>query len=75
LPIQNKALDYQKFPKMELEQQRCGTSAKENEKDLRELPDDVRAEMEFVFVRNVKDVLAAAIPELAERLACDPVAC
>ncbi|HLM98577.1 MAG TPA: endopeptidase La [Bryobacteraceae bacterium] len=48
---------------------------KENEKDLRELPDDVRAGMEFVFVRHVKEVLSAAIPELAERLACEPVAC
>ena len=48
---------------------------KENEKDLRELPEDVRAEMEFVFVRHVKEVLSAAIPELAERLACEPVAC
>ena len=47
---------------------------KENEKDLRELPDDVRAGMEFVFVRHVKEVLSAAIPELAERLACEPVA-
>jgi len=47
---------------------------KENEKDLRELPDDVRAAMEFVFVRHVKEVLSAAIPELAQRLACEPVA-
>jgi ATP-dependent Lon protease len=41
---------------------------KENEKDLRELPDHVRAEMEFVLVERIEDVLAAAIPRLAERL-------
>lgn len=48
---------------------------KENGKDLRELPDDVRAGMQFVFVEHIKDVLSAAIPELAERLAPVPVAC
>lgn len=48
---------------------------KENGKDLRELPDDVRAGMEFVFVEHIKDVLSAAIPELAERLAPVPVSC
>jgi ATP-dependent Lon protease len=47
---------------------------KENEKDLRELPDHVRAEMEFVLVEHVEDVLAAAIPRLAERLSTAPVA-
>ena len=41
---------------------------KENEKDLRELPDHVRAEMEFVLVERIEDVLATAIPRLAERL-------
>jgi ATP-dependent Lon protease len=40
-----------------------------NEKDLRELPENVRAEMEFLFVERVEDVFAAAIPELAGRLA------
>lgn len=38
---------------------------KENEKDLRELPDEVRAEMEFVFVERIEEVLAAALPHLA----------
>src|SRR5574341_2394407 len=47
---------------------------KENEKDLRELPDNVRAEMEFVFAERVEEVLAAAIPALAERLARTKVA-
>jgi ATP-dependent Lon protease len=37
---------------------------KENQKDLRELPDDVRAELEFVFVERIEEVLAAALPDL-----------
>jgi ATP-dependent Lon protease len=41
---------------------------KENEKDLRELPENVRAEMEFVFAERIEEVLAAAIPDLASRL-------
>ena len=41
---------------------------KENDKDLRELPEDVREEMEFVLAERIEDVLAAAIPALAERL-------
>jgi ATP-dependent Lon protease len=41
---------------------------KENEKDLRELPDHVRAEMEFVLAERIEDVLAAAILHLADRL-------
>jgi ATP-dependent Lon protease len=47
---------------------------KENEKDLRELPEHVRAEMEFVLVERIEDVLAAAIPRLAERLTTARVA-
>lgn len=39
-----------------------------NEKDLRNLPDDVRSEMEFVFAERIEDVLAAAVPGLAGRL-------
>ena len=41
---------------------------KENEKDLRELPDHVRAEMTFVLAERIEDVLVAAIPQLADRL-------
>lgn len=37
---------------------------KANEKDLRELPEHVRAEMEFVFAEHIDDVLTAATPEL-----------
>jgi ATP-dependent Lon protease len=40
-----------------------------NEKDLRELPENVRTEMECILVERVEDVFAAAIPQLAERLA------
>jgi ATP-dependent Lon protease len=40
-----------------------------NEKDLRELPENVRAEMTFVLVERIEDVFAAAIPDLTERLA------
>jgi ATP-dependent Lon protease len=36
-----------------------------NKKDLRDLPDPVRNEMEFVFVSRVEEVLSAAIPNLA----------
>jgi ATP-dependent Lon protease len=41
---------------------------KENQKDLRDLPENVRAEMEFIFAERVEDVLTAAIPDLATRL-------
>ena len=40
-----------------------------NKKDLRELPENVRAEMEFICVERIEDVFAAMMPELAERLA------
>jgi ATP-dependent Lon protease len=40
-----------------------------NRKDLRDLPDQVRQETEFVFVERIEDVLSAAIPALAQRLA------
>jgi ATP-dependent Lon protease len=41
---------------------------RDNAKDMRELPDHVRREMEFVFADRIEDVLAAALPELADRL-------
>lgn len=37
---------------------------KANEKDLRDLPEEVRNEMEFVFAERVEDVIAAMIPGL-----------
>src|SRR5579872_1843125 len=39
-----------------------------NQKDLRELPEEVRNEMEFVFADRVEDVLFAVIPQLKERV-------
>jgi ATP-dependent Lon protease len=47
---------------------RCVILPKENQKDLRDLPEHVRAEMEFILVERIEDVLAAAIPQLPERL-------
>jgi ATP-dependent Lon protease len=35
-----------------------------NQKDLRDLPEEVRKELEFVFADRVADVLTAALPEL-----------
>ncbi len=39
-----------------------------NEKDLAELPENVREQLDFVLVDRIDDALTAAIPELAERL-------
>jgi ATP-dependent Lon protease len=39
-----------------------------NQKDLREMPEHVRAEMTFIFADRVEDVLKVAIPELRERI-------
>ncbi len=41
---------------------------RENERDLRDVPDTVRQEMKFVFCERMEEVLAAAIPQLAEKL-------
>jgi len=41
---------------------------KANVKDLRDLPDHIRAEMEFIPVDRVEQVIAAAIPQLALRV-------
>jgi ATP-dependent Lon protease len=41
---------------------------KENEKDLRELPDNVREAMEIIFAERVEDALSTAIPGLVERM-------
>ena len=40
---------------------------RENERDLKELPDNVRAEMEFHPVSHLDDVFAIAIPDLERR--------
>jgi len=41
---------------------------KANQKDLRDLPEEVRQEMEFIFASRVEDVLQTAIPQLSERM-------
>lgn len=42
---------------------------KENEKDVTQLPEDVRNSMHFEFAERIEDVWTYAIPQLAERLA------
>ena len=41
---------------------------RDNQKDIRDLPDHVQEEMEFVFAERIEEVLAAAIPGLADRM-------
>ena len=41
---------------------------RDNQKDLRELPKQVRDEIEFVPAERIEDALTAAIPGLGERL-------
>src|SRR5204863_6995515 len=41
---------------------------RDNEKDVGEIPENVRSEMTFFFAERIDDVLGAAIPNLAERL-------
>jgi ATP-dependent Lon protease len=41
---------------------------RENESELRELPEHVRSDIEFIFVGRIEEALAAAIPDLAPRL-------
>jgi ATP-dependent Lon protease len=45
----------------------------DNERDLRELPEEVQKQMEFVLVDRIEDALAAALPELTARLQAVPV--
>jgi ATP-dependent Lon protease len=40
----------------------------ENQKDLREIPEPVSKEMEFIFAERIEDVLTASIPQLAAHL-------
>lgn len=39
----------------------------ENRKDLRDLPDDIRGEMQFLFAEQIEQVLSAAIPSLQDK--------
>jgi ATP-dependent Lon protease len=41
---------------------------KANQKDLREVPEQARGEMEFIFADHIDDVLSALIPGLSDRL-------
>jgi ATP-dependent Lon protease len=41
---------------------------RENEKDLRDIPDSVRKEMKFVPAERIEEVVSAAIPGLADKL-------
>jgi ATP-dependent Lon protease len=41
---------------------------KENQKDLRDLPENVRAEMDFVLAERIEEVFKTALPDLAQRL-------
>jgi ATP-dependent Lon protease len=47
---------------------------RDNEKDLRDIPEEVRRDTEFVLVERVEELLAAAVPQLAERLQPVPAA-
>jgi ATP-dependent Lon protease len=38
-----------------------------NQKDMRDLPEEARQEMEFIFVEKIEDVLAAVIPGILDR--------
>jgi ATP-dependent Lon protease len=40
-----------------------------NKKDLRDLPEPVRNEMEFFFAERVEEVLEKALPQVGDRLA------
>jgi ATP-dependent Lon protease len=42
---------------------------KANQKDLRDLPEAVRQEMEFIFAERIEEVLENALPEVSQRLA------
>jgi len=42
---------------------------KANEKDLRDVPEEARNEMQFIFAERIEDVIVNTIPALAERLA------
>jgi ATP-dependent Lon protease len=46
---------------------------RDNEVDLRELPDNVRQELEFTLAERIEDVLAAALPGVAQRLQAVPL--
>lgn len=40
---------------------------RDNEQDLRDLPEEVRREMQFILAERIEEVLAATLPDLAAR--------
>jgi ATP-dependent Lon protease len=46
---------------------------RDNEMDLRELPENVRVEMQFTLAERIEDVLSVALPRVAERMHVLPV--
>src|SRR5258708_22255839 len=40
---------------------------KDNEKDLAEIPDEIRNELEFIFAARIEDALAAALPAIKSK--------
>ncbi len=48
---------------------KCVILPKENARDVGELPEEVQQSMRFEYAERIEDVLAVAIPQLAERLA------
>jgi ATP-dependent Lon protease len=48
---------------------KCVILPKENSRDVGELPEEVRQSMRFEYAEQIEEVLAFAIPQLAERLA------
>ena len=40
---------------------------KENQKDLRDVPESVRRDLQFIFAERVEEVLEAAVPALGDR--------
>jgi ATP-dependent Lon protease len=47
---------------------------RDNEQDLRDVPEPVRQEMEFILCERIDEALSAAVPGLAQRLHLAPVA-
>ena len=46
---------------------------RDNEEDLRELPDNVRQEMQVILAERIEEVLEAALPGLVRTVAVDPL--
>jgi ATP-dependent Lon protease len=47
---------------------------KDNEDDLKQLPEEVRQALTFTLAERIEDVLSAALPELGQRLHAAAVA-